>query len=213
MQIEELKGQLRAGKTMDALFHYTNGQGGLIFKAAEFVAGNTIIYIPDIDLNEIPLDRPLSGNEEIEEVLRICYTGDDFVSECNGNVELAKRLFQYCDWQHPSSALPEIEDEEGTDTEESQTVELILPGGTRLKASAHQRSEHPCINIDIVGEDGMPVRVCFVEHNPDKAPGHEFCIGVNCSIKEDTTYFECFHSENMGTAKRSHSCIERQKHS
>ena len=50
--------------------------------------------------------------EEIEEILDQCYTGDDFIEECDGDVEKAERLFWYCDWQHPCSALPEIEDDE-----------------------------------------------------------------------------------------------------
>ena len=39
-------------------------------------------------------------------------TGDDFLEECGGDVEMARRLFHYVDWQHPSAAVPEIADEE-----------------------------------------------------------------------------------------------------
>ena len=43
-----------------------------------------------------------------------CYTGKDFVDMCDGNMEKARRLFDYVDWQHPSSALDagEIDDDE-----------------------------------------------------------------------------------------------------
>ena len=47
-----------------------------------------------------------------EEVLSCCYTGKDFLDEFDGDAVLAERLFWYCDWQHPSSAACEIEDEE-----------------------------------------------------------------------------------------------------
>ena len=37
-----------------------------------------------------------------------CYTGQDFTDECCGDAEKAERLFYYCDWQHPSSAIDEL---------------------------------------------------------------------------------------------------------
>ena len=54
----------------------------------------------------------MCSSDLIIEILDECYSGDDFIELCDGNVEMAERLFWYCDWQHPSSALPEIEDEE-----------------------------------------------------------------------------------------------------
>lgn len=71
-----------------------------------------IIYIPDLALNLIPVTEPANGPEDVEEIVGCCYTGNDFVEECGGDVEKARHLFWYCDWQHPSSALPEIEDDE-----------------------------------------------------------------------------------------------------
>ena len=63
------------------------------------------------------MDLQLKDDEEIEEVISHCFTGADFVDECAQNEELAERLFYYCDWQHPSAALPEVEDdEEDSDT-------------------------------------------------------------------------------------------------
>lgn len=109
MTKDELHVSLSAGKTMDELFHCISGQECLIYKASEFSDGNEIIYIPDVDLNNIPMDRPLKDGVEIEDVLGVCYTGREFVDECGGDTELAQRLFHYCDWQHPSSALPEVD--------------------------------------------------------------------------------------------------------
>lgn len=51
-------------------------------------------------------------DETIEEVVGNCYTSNDFIEECGGNLELAERLFWYCDWQHPSSAVDEVIDDE-----------------------------------------------------------------------------------------------------
>ena len=63
-------------------------------------------------MNMIPLVTPITDDEVIDEVVDSCYTGNDFIEECEGDVELAERLFWYCDWQHPSSEFPEVEDEE-----------------------------------------------------------------------------------------------------
>mgnify|MGYP000000644608 FL=1 len=108
----ELRDHLKAGYFMDDAFDFGPGQDCDIFKADQFVAGDEIIYIPDVYLNMIPRSTCITDDETIEEVVGNCYTGNDFIEECNGNLELAERLFWYCDWQHPSSAVDEIIDEE-----------------------------------------------------------------------------------------------------
>lgn len=106
----QMKEKLQNGATMEELFEFTEGQECEIFKS-DFRAGDEIIYIPDLCLNEIPTGRPVSG-EELDDVLGCCYTGNDFIEVCDGNEEKAKYLFGYCDWQHPSSAVDEIADDE-----------------------------------------------------------------------------------------------------
>ena len=106
----ECKAQLEDGKTLEQIFPFKCGQECMIFKADSFRAGNEILYIPDTWLNDLHEFDDISGDAEmIEEVLSACYTSDDFVEECGGNEELEERLFWYCDWQHPSSAYPEVE--------------------------------------------------------------------------------------------------------
>ena len=108
----ELKKQLKEGKTFDELFHFSRGQECLIFKADHFQPGNSILYIPDIDLNEMPVDDVLTNAEErINDAVSLCYTGDDFIQQCEGNDQIAERLFNFCDWQHPSSALDDFWDD------------------------------------------------------------------------------------------------------
>lgn len=107
----ELRQKLLCRAKMEDLFDFRSGQECDIFKAEEFTSGDKIIYIPDLSLNEIPTDRPVNA-DELDDILSSCYTGNDFVKECHGNQSLAFRLFVYCDWQHPSSALPEIEDDD-----------------------------------------------------------------------------------------------------
>ena len=93
--------QLQQGHALIDLLAFGPGQGCEIFKAATFYPGDVVIYVPDVSLNHIPIDRPIIDPEELAEVLSNCYTGRDFIDECSGDVEKAKRLFYYCDWQHP----------------------------------------------------------------------------------------------------------------
>ena len=110
---EKLKLQLQQGHTLNDLLAFGPGQDCEIFKADKFYPGDVVIYVPDVALNHIPLDRPITDQEEFSEVLSNCYTGQDFIDECHGDTEKAERLFCYCDWQHPSSAVDELEDDPG----------------------------------------------------------------------------------------------------
>lgn len=113
MTREYARSRLLAGQTVAELFPPIKGQECVIFRTDDFSTGDDVIYIPDYDLNGIPCEKDLSADpEEINEVLGLMYTGKDFMDLCDGDYELAERLFWYCDWQHPSSALPELEDDE-----------------------------------------------------------------------------------------------------
>ena len=107
-----LRSQLQQGRTLNDLLAFGPGQDCEIFKADKFYPGDVVIYVPDVILNHIPLDRPITSPEEFSEVLSNCYTGQDFIDECQGDTEKAKCLFSYCDWQHPSSAVDELADDE-----------------------------------------------------------------------------------------------------
>ncbi len=109
---QELRLQLQQGHTLNDLLAFGPGQDCEIFKTDKFYPGDVVIYVPDVSLNRIPLDRPITDPEELAEVLSNCYTGQDFINECSGDVEKAGRLFYYCDWQHPSSAIDELADDE-----------------------------------------------------------------------------------------------------
>ena len=92
----ELKAALENGQCMVDLLEFCSGQECEIFKSDRFVAGDEILYIPDLQLNEIHMERPITDPEELEDVLSQCYTGDDFLEECGGDMELAIELFLYC---------------------------------------------------------------------------------------------------------------------
>ena len=107
-----LRSQLQQGHTLNDLLAFGPGQDCEIFKADKFYPGDVVIYGPDVSLIHIPLDRLITDPEELGEVLSNCYTGQDFIDECSGDAEKAKCLFCYCDWQHPSSAIDELADDE-----------------------------------------------------------------------------------------------------
>ena len=125
MTKDVLRTRLEGGEKLCDILAFRVGQECEMFKADAFQIGNEVLYIPDIDLNEIPVDICLSvdnsmmdetggkwgsmtAREQIELALSYCYTGDDFVELCGGDVEMAERLFWYCDWQHPGSAYDEV---------------------------------------------------------------------------------------------------------
>ena len=125
MTIEKVRERLNNGEMLSEIFNFTDGHDCLIYKG-EWNPGDDIIYIPDIDLNEIPIDRPLEkwtedyGNE-IELAISNMYTGRDFVSIADGDKDIAEKLFYYCDWQNPSSAIDEVLE----DVEEQKEIKQI----------------------------------------------------------------------------------------
>ena len=72
---------------------------------------------------------------------------------------------------------------------------LKLPDGTALQVAVYAGTDtrYPCINIDLIAADGTTNRVCFVEHNPDKEPGHELCIGVYHADSDETVYYDSYY--------------------
>lgn len=98
----ELRYRLMGGEKLEDIFNFTDGQDCLIYKG-EFktgIYGDDICYIPDIYLNEIPVNRPVSESE-IDDIIDECFTTNDFINECKGHENLAEDLFNYVDWQHP----------------------------------------------------------------------------------------------------------------
>ena len=139
MTKSELKAQLLSGKPLNTILSFRDGQECTIFKADSFCTDDHIIYIPDLDLNEIPDSLDLSidnsmqeasngawgsftAEEQVNLVLSYCYTGEDFCQVCGGDEALAYRLFCYVDWQHPSSAHPEVEYEDDADKQAAEEV-------------------------------------------------------------------------------------------
>ena len=110
-----IKKALEEGAMLEEILEFSAGQECDIFKS-EFNPSmpDEVCYIPDNYLNEIKSWKRNLTDEEIEETLSYCYTVQDIIDACEGNVEMAERVFDFIDWQHPSTAYDELsmDDEE-----------------------------------------------------------------------------------------------------
>lgn len=106
MTKDELGKRLAAGELLQSLLPVRPGQGCEICKAERFQAGPDVIYVPDLWLNDLPADRPATP-DEIADILSHCRTGDDFLDLCGRDAAMAEALFDWCDWQHPSTVMDE----------------------------------------------------------------------------------------------------------
>lgn len=108
---EQLEKHLLSGGHLDDLLPDCNGQECVIYKADRFYLGDTIVYIPDYDLNDIISFMSVDA-DAAKHILEHCYTGNDILQDCGGNIIVARHLFAYIDWQHPSSALVELQEDD-----------------------------------------------------------------------------------------------------
>ncbi len=76
--------------------------------------------------------------------------------------------------------------------EKGKCCEVKLPNGIMLQAEAYQETEFPCINIVMCSKEGEKTKICFAEHNPEREPGHQLCIGVYCAEEDDTVYYNSY---------------------
>lgn len=81
------------------------------------------------------------------------------------------------------------------------SIELPLPDGTTLKATAFADSEYPAINIYWGGRSAdAEEEICFAEYNPERSPSHELCVGAYQSHQDDTTYYQSYQTERESNA-------------
>lgn len=105
---EALVYHLMKGAILGDLLDLSDGQECTIFKADSFTTeDDVVIYIPDMEMNDIPYDRAMTANE-IKEVQYLFYTGEDFLEICGGDREKAEMLFGDVDWQNPHSRYDEM---------------------------------------------------------------------------------------------------------
>ncbi len=106
MTKNEIREYLNTGKALCDVLELAAGQECGIYKALTFdpAAPDEVAYIPDMCLNEIPSGQEDLPPDVIEDILRYCYTMQDFIDEMEGDIRKAEDLFHFCDWQHPISA-------------------------------------------------------------------------------------------------------------
>ena len=110
-----LKKELETGCPLDLILELTTGQCGCTIykelKADDIIRygmHDEVCYIPDMELNDIPYEKPNLSAEETADILENCYTFQDFIDLCHGDVNKAKIVYGNCDWQHPSSEYEEM---------------------------------------------------------------------------------------------------------
>ena len=106
---------LKDGKRLNKILKLRDGQECTIFKEDDFpddpIDYNKVIYIPDMELNEIPYDRIMTM-DEVACTYSCLYTAGDFIDICNGDKAIAKEIFYGgCDWAHPSSEYEQMDQE------------------------------------------------------------------------------------------------------
>ena len=72
-------------------------------------------------------------------------------------------------------------------------MEVPLPDGSKIVATAINDVNFPAININLLDGDKEPEQVCFVEFNPERGESHELSIGVYNSEVDGTVYYESYH--------------------
>ena len=78
-------------------------------------------------------------------------------------------------------------------------ISMQLPDGTALRATVHQDTDYPSINIEWIKESGGKGEfVCFAEFNPEMGPAGLLCIGAYRSDQDDTSYYKPYLAERMG---------------
>lgn len=108
---DELYNLLKNGAILDELLDMSDGQECTIFKADYFPEEdcyNSVIYIPDLDMNGVVYDRKMTL-QELADAYTNFYTAQDIIDICEGDEKKAKRVFYNCDWQHPSTEFTEME--------------------------------------------------------------------------------------------------------
>lgn len=110
MTKEEIMDRVKNNEPLANILHFTAGDGCLIYKADHFQPGDQVIYIPDTHLNEVELYDTNLIPEDVRRIEACLYTGDDFIEITCGSKALAERVFDYCDWSHPSTAALDLLD-------------------------------------------------------------------------------------------------------
>jgi len=69
---------------------------------------------------------------------------------------------------------------------------ITMPDGTKLVVSIYQTEEYPSIDIDLIKEGGDMERICFVEHNQERAPGQQLCVCIYEPENDEPIYYESY---------------------
>lgn len=115
MTKDYLRKELESSIPLDLILDLTTGQCGCtIYKGCSaddlvhYSDFDNICYIPDMELNNIPYDKPFLSEEERDTIIECCYAFQDFIDLCHGDINKAKIVYENCNWQHPSTEYEEM---------------------------------------------------------------------------------------------------------
>lgn len=157
MTKQEIRMELFLGRALSEILEFTDGQDCVIFKSDRFFIDDEVCYIPDVSLNDLPIYKTMLDRDEINRITAACYTGTDFWTEAGGDAILAERLFWYVDWQHPCSAIDEVDDSD-------ECADYAISAG-RARALLRRISEWMAGNL---GVDSAIGNLFFIGATPDE---------------------------------------------
>lgn len=69
---------------------------------------------------------------------------------------------------------------------------ITMPDGAKLIVSIYNTEKYPSIDIDLIKESGDMERICFVEHNQERAIGQQLCVCVYEPENDEPIYYESY---------------------
>lgn len=77
------------------------------------------------------------------------------------------------------------------------SIDLPLPDGTTIRASAIDDCSYPAINIYLLVANSEPEKICFAEYNPEREREQALCIGVYHRDCEYTAYYDSYTAKEV----------------
>lgn len=106
------------GGALEDILRFSTGDHCTMFKEDHFYQDGRVLYIPSVEDHGIPIHSPISRNE-LASVLKWIYSFEDFVNITEGDMALAKEVFDQCEGEVPEDVYERIMDERNAETEKN----------------------------------------------------------------------------------------------
>ena len=124
MTKKELERALMNGYSLESSIQFQYGVGATIYKnpmdydELDVFPDDEICYIPDTEIYGIPYGESNLSQDEIEHILKMCYTHDDFADVCRGDLKKARIIYTLCDFRNPADEYEEMKSINWNDDDE-----------------------------------------------------------------------------------------------